>query len=571
MTASSSGATHLETDVLVIGAGGAGMYAALEAARNGASVILADRSLIGRGGATVMAQMTVAAALGEQTPDHWEHHFADTLNAGRGLCDERLAALLCEDGPHRLREMDAWKVGWAREDGHIKQAQAPGHDRPRCAYVDFLSTGPAVSKTLRTQLNSADGIRRIGDLVIVDIALRDGESCGATAWHLPTGQAVTIAAKAVIIATGGLTGLYRRNSASSNMGGDGYGLALRAGAELIDMEFVQFFPIGHLAPRLVGMDPIMWDPFRYKLGGRLLNSEMREFEEDYAARDGRSDGTYVLTRDLATYAITKEVEAGRGSPAGGAFLSFQHVPEAEIRAAFGPVVDRLKENGIDLAQRPVEVAPIAHYHMGGIRVDDMMQTGVPGLFACGEAVGGANGANRLSGNAITEAFVFGARAGREAAARAKVTTAMWTEGAARPTLDLLRSATKRDAPNPAATVVKLQAVMADDVGPFRTDAKLRSAIASIAQLKAGIGDTPISSATAFDPVLVDWLDLRNMLQVAQSVAVPALARTESRGAHQRDDHLGLDDTGWRVNQIVTLTDGEVSLCKAEPTTGKAAS
>jgi succinate dehydrogenase / fumarate reductase flavoprotein subunit len=561
--------THLESDVLVIGAGGAGMYAALEAAKGGASVILADRSLIGRGGATVMAQMTVAAALGEQTPDHWEHHFADTLAAGRGLCDERLAALLCEDGPQRLREMDAWKVGWAREDGHIKQAQAPGHDRPRCAYVDFLSTGPAVSKTLRTQLNNASGIRRIGDLTIVDIALRDGEACGATALHLPTGQAVTLAAKAVVIATGGLTGLYRRNSASSNMGGDGYALALRAGAELIDMEFVQFFPIGHLAPRLVGMDPIMWDPFRYKLGGKLLNSEMREFEEDYATRDERSDGTYVLTRDLATYAITKEVEAGRGSPSGGAYLSFQHVPEAEIRKAFGPVVDRLAENGIDLAQRPVEVAPIAHYHMGGIRVDEMMATGVPGLFACGEAVGGANGANRLSGNAITEAFVFGARAGRSAAERAKQGASVWSTEAAKPALDLLRSASKRDAPNPAAVMVKLQAAMADDVGPFRTDAKLRAAISAIAQLKADIGDTPFASAESFDPVLADWLDLRNMLAVAQSVAVPALARTESRGAHQRDDHLGLDDA-WSVNQIVALSGSDMTLRKIVATTGKAA-
>ncbi len=561
--------THLEADVLVIGAGGAGMYAALEAARFGASVILADRSLIGRGGATVMAQMTVAAALGEQTPDHWEHHLADTLAAGRGLCDERLAALLCEDGPRRLREMEAWKVGWAREDGHIKQAQAPGHDRPRCAYVDFLSTGPAVSKTLRTQLNSADGIRRIGDLVIVDIAMHDGEACGATALHLPTGGAVTIAAKAVIIATGGLTGLYRRNSASSNMGGDGYALALRAGAELIDMEFVQFFPIGHLAPRLVGMDPIMWDPFRYKLGGKLLNSEMREFEDDYATRDSRSDGTYVLTRDLATYAITKEVGAGRGSPAGGAWLSFQHVPEAVIRAAFGPVVDRLLANGIDLAKRPVEVAPIAHYHMGGIRVDATMQTGVPGLFACGEAVGGANGANRLSGNAITEAFVFGAQAGRGAAQRATSQAAMWSPDAAQAALDLLRSAERRDAPNPAAVVAKLRAVMADEVGPFRTDAGLRAAIASIAQLKVDIGETPMFSISTFDPVLVDWLDLRNMLRVAQSVAVSALARTESRGAHQRDDHLGLDEA-WRVNQIVSLADGAVSLRKVEPTTGKAA-
>ncbi|PZA13312.1 succinate dehydrogenase [Rhodopseudomonas palustris] len=559
-------ATHLTADVLIIGAGGAGMYAALEAAREGASVLLADRSLIGRGGATVMAQMTVAAALGEQTPDHWEHHLADTLAAGRGLCDERLSALLCEDGPRRLREMDTWNVGWAREDGHIKQAQAPGHDRPRCAYVDFLSTGPAVSKTLRTRLNGADGIRRVGDLTIVDIALDDGVACGATALHLPTGRTVTIAAKAVVIATGGLTGLYRRNSASSNMAGDGYALALRAGAELIDMEFVQYFPIGHLAPRLVGMDPIMWDPFRYKLGGKLLNAEMREFEADYATKDKRSDGTYKLTRDLATYAITREVEAGRGSPAGGAYLSFQHVPAAEIRKAFGPVVDRLAENGIDLAERPVEVAPIAHYHMGGIRVDPAMQTGVPGLYACGEAVGGANGANRLSGNAITEAFVFGARAGRSAAHYAASHASHWRNQAAQSARDLLAGAKPENGFNPAAAITDLQAVMADDVGPFRTDAKLRRAIDRIAQMQHDLGERPVSLGGAFDTMLSDWLDLRNMLQVAQAVARPALARTESRGAHQRDDHPALDE-GWCVNQIVTLKDG-AALRKVEPSTGK---
>jgi succinate dehydrogenase / fumarate reductase flavoprotein subunit len=561
--------THIETDVLVIGAGGAGMYAALEAASAGAAVVLADRSLIGRGGATVMAQMTVAAALGEQTPDHWEHHLSDTLAAGRGLCDQGLAALLCEDGPRRLREMDGWKVGWAREDGHIKQAQAPGHDRPRCAYVDFLSTGPAVSRTLRSQLNAANNIRRIGELVIVDIAIRDGEACGATALHLPTGQVVTLAAKAVVIATGGLTGLYRRNSASSNMGGDGYALALRAGAELIDMEFVQFFPIGHLAPRLVGMDPIMWDPFRYKLGGRLLNAEMREFEQDYATRDNRSDGRYVLTRDLATYAITKEVEAGRGSPAGGAYLSFQHLPEAEIRSAFGPVVDRLAANGIDLAKHPVEVAPIAHYHMGGVRVDEALQARVPGLYACGEAVGGANGANRLSGNAITEAFVFGARAGRNAAQHALRRAALWWPQASAPALDLLRSAQRRDAPNPAAVVAELKALMADMVGPFRTEEKLRVALEAIERLKSEIGEVPFSSAAAFDPVLVDWLDLRNMLLVAQSITLPALARTESRGAHQREDHPGLDDN-WCINHLVALSHGKLLLSRSAPSTGRAA-
>jgi succinate dehydrogenase / fumarate reductase flavoprotein subunit len=551
--------TPLKTDVLVIGAGGAGMYAALEAARAGADVILADRSLIGRGGATVMAQMTVAAALGEQTPDNWEYHLADTITAGRGLCDEKLAALLCEDGPRRIREMDSWKVGWARENGHIKQAQAPGHDRPRCVYVDFLSTGPAVSRTLRTRLNDASGIRRIGDLLIVDITVHDGEARGATALHIPTGRIVPIAAKAVVIATGGLTRLYRRNSASSNMGGDGYALALRAGAELIDMEFVQFFPIGHLAPRLVGMDPIMWDPFRYKLGGKLLNAEMREFEQDYATRDTRSDGRYVLTRDLATFAISKEVEAGRGSPAGGAYLSFQHVAPEEIRRSFGPVVDRLAANGIDLAHQPIEVAPIAHYHMGGIRVNETLETRVAGLFACGEAIGGANGANRLSGNAITETFVFGARAGHQAASLAMRRPEPPADVVADPAIDFLRSAQRRDAPNTAALLASLQSLMSDKVGPFRTDDKLRFAIGKLAEIKRDIGDRPlISSPGSFDPVLVDWLDLRNMLLVAQAVTLPALARTESRGAHQREDYPGLDDS-WEFNQFVELKSDGLSI------------
>ena len=552
---------HLESDVLVIGAGGAGMYAALEAARAGASVILADRSLIGRGGATVMAQMTVAVALGEQTPDSWEYHLADTLAAGRGLCNESLSAMLCQDGPARIREMDAWKVGWAREGDHIAQIHAPGHDRARCVYVDVLSTGPAVSRTLRTQLNLASGIRRIGDLAIVDIVVRDGRACGAVAVHLSTGETVTLAAKSVVIATGGLTRLYRRNSASFNMGGDGYALALRAGAELIDMEFVQFFPIGHLAPRLVGMDPIMWDPFRYKLGGKLLNGELQEFEEDYATLDARSDGKYVLTRDRATYAISKEVESGRGSPAGGAYLSFQHVPDAELRRAFGPVIDRLAANGIDLTKQLVEVAPIAHYHMGGVRVDECMQSTIPGLYACGEAIGGANGANRLSGNAITEAFVFGARAGQAAAKNAASASSHWSDAAAAPTVDLLRSADKRDTPNLAVAVTDLQALMADKVGPFRTEEKLGEAIVEIDRMASELGAAPPSSGMSFDPLLIDWLDLRNMLQVAKAVAVPALARKESRGAHQRDDHPGLEEA-WTLNQIITLNGGEIALERA---------
>src|SRR5581483_9676651 len=317
-------AMQTDADVLVIGSGAAGMYAAIEAARAGAQVLLVDRSLIGRGGATVMAQMTVAVALSSETPDHWTYHYNDTLAAGRGLCRAELAQLRCESGPDCIRAMDEWGVGWARKDGRIVQAHAPGHDRPRCVYVDFLNTGPAVSKTLRTAVHKFGTIRRAGDLCITGLLRKDGEVVGATAIHLTSGAQVIARAKATVIATGGLTRLYRRNSASTNMGGDGYALALGAGARLTDMEFVQFFPIGHLAPRLIGMDPIMWDPFRYKLGGRLLNNKGEEFAGRYGTAE---DGAYVQTRDVATYGILKEIEAGRGSPQGGVYLSFAHCSE----------------------------------------------------------------------------------------------------------------------------------------------------------------------------------------------------------------------------------------------------
>ncbi|MFY9771913.1 MAG: FAD-binding protein, partial [Xanthobacteraceae bacterium] len=553
----------IETDVLVIGSGAAGMYAAIEASRGGARVFLADRSLIGRGGATVMAQMTVAAALGEEVPDAPRHHYDDTIAAGRGLCDETLAQLLCEDAPACIRELDAWGVGWARKDNHITATVAPGHDRPRCVYVDFINTGPAVSKTLRTVMARNKDIRKAGDICIIDlVAGSDGEIAGAVGWHVGSGAPVMITAKATVLATGGLTRLYRRNSASLNMGGDGYALALRAGTSLIDMEFVQFFPIGHLAPRLVGMDPIMWDPFRYKLGGRLLNGRMEEFTSRYGSDE---DGKYVLPRDLATFAIFKEVEAGRGSPHGGAYLSFEHCSAAALRAAFGPVIDRLAANAIDLTRMPVEVAPIAHYHMGGVVADAAMQTELPGLFAAGEVVGGANGANRLSGNAITEALVFGRRAGRSAAAHAKTIARKDLRPVdARAALDLVGagSGAGRDL-NTASMIARLQTIMADEVGPFRTAAKLKRALAEIAALAEELGEPRLAGAVdaGFDLQRLEWFDLRNMLVVARAVAQSALARTESRGAHQREDYPKVLPA-WRRHQRVRLAGGALQLSGA---------
>ena len=551
---------HLETAVLIVGSGAAGMSAAIAANDAGADVLLVDRSLIGRGGATVMAQMTVAAAVGDEVPDDWRYHYDDTVKAGRGLCDERLSALLCAGAPDAIRQMDEWHVGWARhKDGRLRQTEAPGHGWPRCVYVDFLNTGPAISRTLRSQVQRRPAIRRMGEVCVVDIVVNDGVACGVVGFSIRDGRAVTIAARTVIIATGGLTGIYARSSASANMGGDGYALALRAGAELVDMEFVQFFPIGHLAPRLVGMDPIMWDPFRYKLGGQLLNAEGHQFIGDYHAAE---QGRYLAPRDVATHAILKEIEAGRSSPSGGVYLSFQHVSETRLRSAFGPVIDRLAANGIDLTRQPVEVAPIAHYHMGGIRVTSEMKTCVAHLFAAGEAVGGANGANRLSGNAISEALVFGREGGLSAARDAAANPQAWRDELAADAIALVTATmSARMFESPSRLLAGLQRLMGDYAGPIRDQAGLQSALGEILKLRDALGTLPPPSLGDFDIVRLDWFDVRNMLLIGETVVRAAFARRESRGAHQRED-FPLTDRHWAVSQTVRMQSEALSLEKA---------
>jgi succinate dehydrogenase / fumarate reductase flavoprotein subunit len=559
---------NFETDVLIVGAGGAGMYAAIAAAREGARVLLLDKNMVGRGGATIMAQMTVAAALSEEEPDTWQAHLTDTLASGRGLCSEVLATTLCQHGAARMREMDYWGVGWARADGHIRQVMAPGHSKQRCCYVDFLSTGPAVAGALRKRVSREAGVTRLSNIAITDLIVHDGRVCGAVGLNVADGEALTIAAAATVIATGGLTRIYARSSASSNMSGEGYALAFRAGAELVDMEFVQFFPIGHLAPRLVGMDPIMWDPFRYKLGGRLLNGNMEEFIDRYGAEDS---GHYTVTRDLATYAITREVAAGRGSPNGGVYLSFTHIAEADLRAAFGPVIDRLLANGIDLRTMVVEVAPIAHYHMGGLRVDACMRANLRGLYAAGEAVGGLSGANRLSGNAITEALVFGEIAGREAACAVRrhghsnnhngndAASPSFDSAATLAVLAQVSGPNKSCADGPSISTLfgELRRLMWDKVGPFRNEAALTQALACIETMRGeDLHRIPRPAPGPYAQQLADWHELRAALDVARAVTTAALRRAESRGAHQRDDHPGLDEA-FAQNQTLCLQGDEI--------------
>jgi succinate dehydrogenase/fumarate reductase flavoprotein subunit len=540
------------------------MYAAIAAARAGAAVLLVDKGQIGRGGATVMAQMTVAAALGEEEPDSVALHVEDTIKAGRGICNEELAGLVCGEGPKRIREMEEWGTRWAREGDRIKQAMAPGHSVKRCCYVDFLNTGPAVAATLRRKIAEFPKIRRISNLAVVEVLARDGRAMGAVALDLRNGQLLTIDTRAVVLAAGGLTKLYARNSASANMGGEAYALALWAGAELVDMEFVQFFPIGHLAPRLVGMDPIMWDPFRYKLGGKLLNGQFEEFIDRYGSTDF---GQYNATRDIAAYAILKEVEAGRGTPHGGAYLDFRHISESDLRAAFGPVIDRLLANGIDLSRMPVEVGPMAHYHMGGIRVDINMHTRIEGLYAAGEAVGGSNGANRLSGNAITEAFVFGERAGGAAAEYARAPGRDWDEKFAEASAIQLGQFCDNSDDNgitPIALQADLQKLSWELAGPFRTGEKLTAAQARIAEIKnTQLRHLRFGSERQFNLDVQDGFELRAMVTAAEAVVHAALARTESRGAHQRED-FPLADYQLIKNQVLELRDGELVCRWAQP-------
>src|SRR6516164_1538293 len=503
---------ELACDVLVAGGGAAGMFAALAAARQGAKVILLDKNVVGRGGASIMAQMTCAAALGEAEPDDPHVHLADTLAAGRGLCNERLAALLCEGAPARIRELEGWKVNWARaDDGSINQVKAPGHSRRRCVYVDFLSTGAAICAALRNKVSRDGDIRRLSNVSLTDVVTRDGEVIGAVGFDVATSLPVAVAASAVVLCLGGMTKMFARTTSPNNLAGEGLGIALRAGARVIDIEFLQFYPNGHLAPRMVGLDPTTWEPTRVKLGGRLLNGNHEEFLHNYGEAQGEG---YSTTRDTLTYAIYKEVELGRGSPHGGVYLSFQHLDEQVLEAALGPVIDIFRRNNIDLTRQPVEVFPIAHYQMGGIEVDGDMASCVGGLYAAGELVGGANGANRLSGNALPEAMVFGARAG-EAAARFAVRRGKPARDsdAARPHLERIRGVHGQNAgqgASPARLMAEVKEMMWRKVGPFRTADALGDALDRIRTMRErDLQACAVSTERIHNASLVEWLDRKS--------------------------------------------------------------
>ncbi|WP_214626434.1 FAD-binding protein [Paenibacillus agaridevorans] len=528
---------YVQTDVLVIGSGAAGMVAAKAAADKGSRVVLADKSIIGRGGATVLAQMTVAVALGEAEEDHPDIHFEDTIKGSRGMADPDIVRTIVDRGPELINELEGYGVKWARTaEGIRSQVVAPGHSRRRCVYVDILNTGGATSAGLRRAIWKDKAIERIKNIMITKIVVEDGRAVGAIGFSIEQLQPVKIDAKAIILATGGLTEIYERNSASANMTGDGFVLAAEAGAELRDMEMVQFFPIAHLHPPLVGIDPIMWDPFRYKLGGRLLNGLQEEFMDRY---NNETSGVYTAARDQTSFAIFSEVKEGRGTPHGGAYLDFRMVPEPKLKEAFGSTIDLLSRQGIDLTKDLVEVAPMAHFTMGGIKINTQMETTIEGLYACGELINGMHGANRLSGNALTEAFVSGRIAG-EQAARLQ-TSVTWSDERVEEEFARLEDLwhprqVAQDEGSMLAIKHELQKVMWEGAGPLRTEEKLVAAGQQLAALRDRVIRTALAKSSAYVLNLVEKVELLHMIMLGEAIVEGALLRKETRGAHVRLDY-----------------------------------
>ncbi len=570
----------VEHDVIVIGAGGAGLRAAIEAAAQGVSVGLICKSLLGKAH-TVMAEGGVAAALGNvDERDNWRVHFADTMRGGQYLNNWRMAELHAQEAPDRVRELEGWGALMDRTpDGKILQRNFGGHAYPRLAHVGDR-TGLEMIRTLQDH-----GIHQGLDVhmeVTVTRLLMDGERCvGAFAYDREKGRFKVFKAKAVVLATGGIGRAFLVTSNSWEYTGDGHSLAYHVGAELIDMEFVQFHPTGMVWPPSV-RGILVTEGVRGE-GGILTNSEGKRFmfddipplyvdqtadtpEEGWRYVMGDRDARRppeLLTRDHVARKIVKEVKEGRGSPHGGVFLDIswikEHIKgsEAHIKKKLPSMYHQFKElAGIDITKEPMEVGPTTHYVMGGIRVDadTQMTTTVPGLFAAGECGGGLHGANRLGGNSLSDLIVFGKRAGEYAAKFSQENGAVTVrddevDAAAREAVAPLERDPGADV-GPFRLQYELQELMQDKAGIAREEEGLSEAAAAIRKLKVRADAMGIGGNREFNPGWHTALDLKSLMTVAEAVVVGARARKESRGAHSRLDYLEKDPAWATFNHII---------------------
>ena len=586
-------------DVLIIGAGGAGLRAAVEAREAGLRVAIICKSLFGKAH-TVMAEGGAAASMGNvNDKDSWMVHFRDTMRGGKFLNHYRMAELHAKESPDRIWELETWGALFDRtKEGKISQRNFGGHEYPRLAHVGDR-TGLELIRTMQQRivaLQQKDGretgdmeshIKVFAELTITDILKENGKVSGAYGYWRESGSEVLFEAPAVVIATGGVGKTFKITSNSWEGTGDGHALALKAGANLVDMEFLQFHPTGMVWPPSV-RGILVTESVRGE-GGVLTNNLGERFmfkyipdvfKDKYADNEAEADRWYLdqdnnrrppelLPRDEVARAINSEVKAGRGTEHGGVFLDVsKRIPADVIKKRLPSMWHQFYElAGVDITKEAMEVGPTCHYVMGGVEVepDNAAAVGVPGLFAAGEVAGGMHGSNRLGGNSLSDLLVFGRRAGMGAVEYVKnngtnpVSDASVKTAAARIEAPFSREGGE----NSYSLHAELQEVTHNLVGIIRTGAEIEEAIEKIADIRKRSASVSVSGGRKFNPGFHLAFDLDNMLLVAESTAKSALRREESRGGHTRDDFPGMDTTWRQVNNISSF-DGKQVNVKAQP-------
>jgi succinate dehydrogenase / fumarate reductase flavoprotein subunit len=581
---------RLSYDVVVIGAGGSGLRAAIEARQAGKRTAVISKSLFGKAH-TVMAEGGCAAAMGNMNPnDNWQVHFRDTMRGGKFLNSWRMAELHAKEAPDRVWELEAWGALFDRTaDGKISQRNFGGHEYPRLAHVGDR-TGLEMIRTLQQRvvaLQQEDArehgdpeamIRVFAETTITRLITEGGSIAGAFGYVRDTGDFVLFEAPAVVLATGGIGKSYKVTSNSWEYTGDGHALALLAGASLLNMEFVQLHPTGMIWPPSV-KGILVTESVRGD-GGVLLNSEGKRFmfgyvpdvfRAQYAETEEEADRWYedpdhnrrppeLLPRDEVARSINSEVKAGRGSPHGGVFLDIaSRRPAEEILRRLPSMYHQFKELAdVDITKEPMEIGPTCHYVMGGVEVDpDSQVSSVPGLYAAGEVSGGMHGSNRLGGNSLSDLLVFGRRAGQSAAQHVDAVSA-----AGRPqvsqadvdaaTAEALAPLQRSGGENPYEVHAALQQLMTDQVGLIRTETELKSALTELEKLRAQAAQVSVQGGRPYNPGWHLAQDLRNMLLVSDCIAQSALERQESRGGHTREDYPEMSPQWRKINLVCTL-------------------
>ncbi|WDV54305.1 fumarate reductase/succinate dehydrogenase flavoprotein subunit [Streptomyces coeruleorubidus] len=604
-----------EWDVVVVGAGGAGLRAAIEARERGARTAVICKSLFGKAH-TVMAEGGIAAAMANANEnDNWRVHFRDTMRGGKFLNQWRMAELHAQEAPQRVWELETWGALFDRtKDGRISQRNFGGHEYPRLAHVGDR-TGLELIRTLQQKIVALqqEDFKETGDYesrlrvfqecTVTRVLKEEGRVSGVFGYERESGRFFVLEAPAVVIATGGIGKSFKVTSNSWEYTGDGHALALLAGAPLLNMEFVQFHPTGMVWPPSV-KGILVTESVRGD-GGVLRNSDGKRFmfdyipdvfKDKYAETEDEADRWYedpdhnrrppeLLPRDEVARAINSEVKEGRGSPHGGVFLDVStRMPAEVIKRRLPSMYHQFKELAdVDITAEAMEVGPTCHYVMGGVAVesDTAAARGVPGLYAAGEVAGGMHGSNRLGGNSLSDLLVFGRRAGWHAAEYAAglagarpVVDDGQIDSAAAEALRPFSAEAEIEEPkggppeNPYTLHQELQQTMNDLVGIIRREAEMKQALEKLAELRVRARRAGVEGHRQFNPGWHLALDLRNMLLVSECVARAALERTESRGGHTREDHPGMDRKWRRINLLCSLTDPTGTLAATDPVRGQ---